>query len=271
MSTDPPIHSIEINGTPADVDGLRTPALINYGHFSSMQAYAGGVRGLDLHLHRLAEATRELFATELDVAQVRAWMRKLAGSCAGLATLRVNVFSHALDRDRPIRPAAPDVMIAIAPAREIAATPLRVCSARYARELPHIKHVGTFGLMQQKRSAQARGYDDVVFVDAQGTISEASIWNIGFFDDHGVVWPDAPALRGVSLQLLQRGLRERAVASSTRSVALSNLSSLRGAFFTNTSRAVMPIAAIDDIAFELDASRIALLEECYSANPWQPI
>ena len=234
-----------------------------------MQVRDGAARGLDLHLRRLAGATRELFASELDIEQVRTWMRRLAG--AGEASLRVNVFSRALDRDRPIRPTAPDVMVTRAPARALAATPLRVGSVRYAREQPHIKHVGTFGLLHQKRLAQARGYDDAVFVDAHGAIAEGTIWNIGFLDDDGVVWPDAPALRGVSMQLLQQGLTARGIASTTRAVPLAGIGAYRGAFFTNTSRAVVPIAAIDDVEFAVDAARIALLEECYAANPWQTI
>ena len=47
---------------------------------------------------------------------------------------------------------------------------------------------------------------DALFVTADGAISEGSIWNIGFFDGERIVWPRAPMLRGISMQLLQDGL-----------------------------------------------------------------
>lgn len=262
---------IELNGRPADVDGLRALALVNYGHFTSMQVQDGGVRGLDLHLERLQRATHELFATALDVDATRAWMRQAVAGIGGALSLRVTVFSRALDRDRLLQPAAPDVLVATAPARTLAPTPLRVRSVRYEREAPHIKHIGTFGLFHQKRLAQAAGYDDALFVDAGGAVAEGSIWNVGFFDGERVVWPDAPALQGVSMQLLQDGLRKRSVPTEVRRIDLDGLRAFRAAFFTNTSCPVMPIAGIDALSFATDAELHALLDACVAAQPWQPI
>ena len=262
---------IELNGRPVDVDGLRVLALVNYGHFSSMQVQDGGVRGLDLHLERLRRATHELFATALDVDATRAWMRQAVAGSRGALSLRVTVFSRALDRDHLLEPAAPDVLVATAPARTLAPTPLHVRSVRYQREAPHIKHVGTFGLYHQKRLAQAAGYDDALFVDASGAVAEGSIWNVGFLDGERVVWPDAPALQGISMQLLQDGLRKRGVPTEMRRIDLDGLRSFRAAFFTNTSCTVMPIASIDGIPFATGAEPRALLDACMAVHPWQPI
>jgi branched-subunit amino acid aminotransferase/4-amino-4-deoxychorismate lyase len=66
---------IEINGRDATAEHLGFLALINYGHFTTMQVRAGRVRGLDLHLRRLADATRELFGGGLDCEQVRDYIR----------------------------------------------------------------------------------------------------------------------------------------------------------------------------------------------------
>lgn len=267
----PLLDRAEINGSMATVDALRTLALVNYGHFTSMQVEAGGVRGLDLHLQRLASSTLELFGTPLDIEQTQAWMRQIVDGDTRTLGLRVNVFSRAMNRDRPLDPAPPDVLITTSAARRLAKTALRVGSVDYQREQPHIKHVGTFGLFQQKRAAQARGFDDALFVDACGAVAEGSIWNVGFLDEAGVVWPAAPALPGVSMQLLQRGLAERGIASSTRYVDLDEIGQFRGAFFTNSSCAVMPIARIDAIEFVLDAKTLATLEACYALNPVQPL
>lgn len=262
---------VELNGKPVDVDGLRTLALVNYGHFTAMQVRDGGVRGLDLHLERLRRSTVELFGHALDVDATRGWMRQAIAGDVAPASLRVTVFSRALDRDRLLQSVAPDVLVAHAPARTIAPTPLRVRSVRYERDAPHIKHIGTFGLFHQKRLALAAGFDDALFVDASGAVSEGSIWNVAFFDDAGVVWPDAPALEGVSMQLLKSALRRRGVPMQVRRIALDEVGKFRGAFFTNTSCTALPIAAIDEVGFALDAERFALLESCMDEHPWQPI
>jgi branched-subunit amino acid aminotransferase/4-amino-4-deoxychorismate lyase len=266
-----PIDRSELNGRPASADDLRALALTNYGHFTSMQVEDGGVRGLDLHLARLDASTRELFGRPLDGDLVRAYMRSALEGFGSAASLRVNVFSRRLHRDRMAEPAAPDVVVSAGAPRRIETTPVRVKSFRYERVLPHVKHVGTFGLFHHRRLAQLDGFDDALFVDAGGAVSEASIWNIGFFDGSGIVWPDAPALRGVSMQLLQQGLRERAIASDSHRIAHADIGAFRSAFLTNCSCAVRPIAEIDGARFAVDAELNALLEACYASNAPQPI
>lgn len=257
----------ELNGISADLDALRALALANYGHFTSMQAVDGAVRGLDLHLDRLQRATAELFGTGLPRERVRGWMRQAVAATRGAVSLRVTVYSRAFRRDRPADAAPVDVLVATAPVRAPAATPLRVRSARYQREAPHIKHVGTFGLFHQRRLAQLAGFDDALFVDATGAVSEGTVWNVGFFDGNTVVWPDAPALDGVSMQLLREGMRRDGVPMAVRRVELDRLDAFRSAFFTNTACAVMPIASIDGRAFARDAGLEARLHACMAAHP----
>jgi len=261
---------IEVNGEPATQGDLRWLVVQNYGHFTSMQVRNGAVQGLHLHLDRLQDATRELFGHDLDLAAVRGWMRRVAGDAGSLA-LRVNVFSRGFDRDRPSKPATPDVLVAASPARDAATMPLRVRSQRYDREAPHIKHVGTFGLFHQRRIAQQHGFDDALFVTADDAVSEGTIWNVGFFDGERIVWPQAPMLRGVSMQLLQEGLRRDGAPMVVRRVERAELAGLRSAFFTNSARAVQPIACIDDVEFIVDAGLRDMLEAALTRHAWQAI
>lgn len=261
----------ELNGEPASADDLRALALMNYGHFTSMQAEPGGVRGLDLHLLRLDASTRELFGQPLDGDTVRGFMRHALGDHDGAASLRVNVFSRQLHRDRMAEPAPPDVVVSVSAPRRIEATPVRLKSFRYERVLPHVKHVGTFGLFHHRRLAQLDGFDDALFVDAGGAIAEASIWNIGFFDGRGIVWPDAPSLRGISMQLLQNGLHARGVPSDSLRVAHADIGAFRSAFLTNCACAMRPIAEIDGVRFSVDPALKALLDACYASNAPQAI
>ena len=261
---------IEVNGEPATIDDLRRLVVQNYGHFTSMQVRDGAVQGLDLHLDRLRDATRELFGRDLDIDAVRGWMRRVAGR-AGTLSLRVNVFSRGFDRDDPGKPTPPDVLVGAAPARAAATPPLRVRVQRYDREAPHLKHVGTFGLFHQRRIAQQNGFDDALFVTADDAISEGTIWNIGFFDGSHIVWPQAPMLRGISMQLLQEGLRRDGVPTLVRRVERGGLAGFRSAFFTNSARAVQPIACIDDVRFAVDAGLRDMLEAALARHAWQPV
>ena len=258
---------IELNGATATVEDLRLLVQTNYGHFSAMQVTDGCVRGLALHLERIEVATRELFGTVIDREHVRSCIRHAVGASASALSVRINIFARRLDRNRPGDPVAADVLVTTgAPAAKPLA-PLRLKSFRYTRELPHIKHVGTFPLFHYRRLAQQAGYDDAVFVDADGCISEGSIWNIGFLEHDVVLWPTAPQLTGVSLQLLQAGIARGGLASVTRRISAAQLGSMRAAFFTNSSVPVQPVASIDAAEFAVDPAAMDALESCYESNP----
>lgn len=262
---------VELNGAPATADDLRHLVTTNYGHFSAMRVIDGGVRGLDLHLDRIEAATRELFGSEIGRERVRACLRHALGGRAGAWAVRVNIFSRSLNRDRPADPAVPDVLVSVAPATAADGPPLRVKSFAFTRTLAHIKHVGTFPLFHYRRLAQQDGFDDALFADASGAIEEGSIWNVGFFDGEEIVWPDAPHLTGVSMQLLQAGLLHAQVPSTMRSLRLADLRRYRAAFFTNSSAAVRLIARIDEVEFAVDRELAARLRAYHDGNPLQSL
>jgi branched-subunit amino acid aminotransferase/4-amino-4-deoxychorismate lyase len=266
-----PTYRIELNGAPAQVDTLRALVQTSYGHFTSMQVREGCVRGLGLHLDRLVQATRELFGSELDRELVRAWLGQAIANDPRPLSLRVTVFSRALDRARMNAPANVDVLVSVGAGAPAAAAPLRLKTFRYQRELPAIKHVGTFPLFHYRRLAQQAGRDDALFVADDGRISEGSVWNIVFFDNHGAIWPDAPQLRGVSLQLLQAGLARRGAAGRVQAIRIDDLPGIRGAFFTNSSVPVQPIARIDDIELAVDDTLTVALHQAYDSSPLEPV
>ncbi|HET8943007.1 MAG TPA: aminotransferase class IV family protein [Rudaea sp.] len=260
---------IELNGEPAQLEDLRLLAQTNYGHFTVMSVLDGRVRGLDLHLDRLQEGTRELFASELDLGQVRTYLRNALAGKSGAISVRITVFSLAFDRARPGAAAVPDVLIGVSRAVPSPTAPLRLKSFRYQRELAHIKHVGTFPLFHYRRLAQSCGFDDALFVDADTGVSEAAIWNIGFHDGDGVVWPDAPQLAGTGVRLLQSGLHRFGISQTTRHVRVDDLGGMSGVFVCNANTVARPVACIDNIGFPLCSDLIATLQRAYASNPWQ--
>ena len=256
------------NGQRASVEDLAG-ALTNYGHFTSLQVRGGAVQGLDLHLRRLQQGTEALFGTTLEAAQVQAWMQHaLQAEDMRDAALRVTVFSRAFDFRQPLRPVAVDVLVAVAPPVTMPATARRVRSVVYQRELPHLKHVGTFALFEQRRRAVQDGFDDALFVTDDGEVSEGSTWNIAFLQGDQVVWPQAPALRGTHERLLQAGFAP--AQQQVRPVALAELDRFSGAIACN-SAGVWPIEAIDGVAFTRSEMFCQWARGSLEAAPWQPL
>ena len=197
-----------LNGVAADGEpnALLALAWSNYGHFTTVRVRDGAVQGLDLHFDRLRQGNSELFGAALDEVAVRGWMRQASAASGGDCSLRVTVFSRHFDHRRPQRELPVDVLVTASAPVVPVLQPLRVRSGAWQRPLPHLKHVGMFALHHHRRQAVLAGWDDVLLVggeDADAPICEGSVWNIGFWDGQGVVWPQAPALRGTGERLLQ--------------------------------------------------------------------
>lgn len=258
-------------GRPASAQALAAPALVNYGHFSTMQVRDGAVRGFDLHLQRLDEATRTLFGSELPAERIRAELRAaLQAFGSGAASLRVSVFARDFDFRRADAACTPELLVSLAAPAQADAMPLRLRSAVFARELPQIKHAGTFALFHQRRLALQAGFDDALFVDAQGLIAEGSIWNLGAWDGQGVIWPQAPALRGTQERLLQAGLAKLGIPQQVRPLHLRELAGCAAAFACN-ARGQQAIAAVDGQALGPATELLRLLNAAVETQAWQAI
>lgn len=249
---------IEIDGRAATAEQLSVPALVNYGHFTAMQVRAGRTRGLELHIERLEAATDELFGVRLDRDRARALIAHALGADRD-ASVRVDVH-EAPSSDRI------SVMVTVRPPVELARAPQRLRSVRYERPLPHIKHVGTFGLIHHGLQAERAGFDDALLFGPDGDIREAAIANVGFFDGAELVWPDGPALRGITMQLLERALAADGVRSRRATVRLGDLGSFRAAFLTN-SLGIAPLARVDDRKLATDERLMQRLWRAYDALP----
>ncbi len=256
--------TVTCNGRPAQVEDLL-PALVNYGHFTSLQVRGGAVQGPDLHLARLSHATRQLFGSELDTEQVQGWMAQ-ALQLAGLAdaSLRVTVYSRHFDFRNPLAVVPVDVLVAVSSPVALA-VPKRVRSVTWQRELPQIKHVGTFGLFAERRAAMADGFDDVLFVTADGAVSEGSTWNLAVHDGERLVWPQAPALRGTAEALLRQHWPGPQV---TRPLALAELGGVKAAFACNAS-GLWALDAIDGHALPGSQALAEQGRAVLAAVPWR--
>ncbi|UYC11012.1 aminotransferase class IV [Xanthomonas sp. CFBP 8445] len=259
------------HGQPAPAELLAAAALVNYGHFSTMQVRGGGVRGLDLHLQRLQQANAALFGNALPADRVCDALRAaLAAFGSGDASLRITVVAPAFSLRRAADDCAVELLVSLAEPAQAEAAPLRLRSSVFAREAPQFKHVGTFGAFQQRRLALQAGADDALFVDAQGQVAEGPTWNLGLWDGACLHWPQAPALHGTQQRLLQAGLAQLGVAQRERPLSLQELGADVAAFTCN-ARGQQAVAAVDGRALRPAEELLALLEQALRTQPWQAI
>ncbi len=254
----------ELNGVPLGPDAF-VATMTSYGHFTAMQVRDERVRGLALHLDRLTASTRLLFGTDLDVELVRSHVRQaIAGEPA--LSVRVVVLTRAFDE-----PMTPEILVRTGPPHPADPAPLRLRTVRYQRDLPEVKHLGTFGLIHEARQARLAGFDDALFVDHEGRVSEASIWNAGFLAGNTVVWPEAAVLPGITMLAQQEALRRLGVPQETREVRPADLRDFDAVFVTNSETPGRPVAVVDDLVLPAADRAVALLAEAYETVPWDKI
>jgi len=260
------VNPVFCNGQPADAASLAA-ALVNYGHFTSMQVRDHAVQGLGLHLDRLAPATQTLFGVRLDVAQVQRWMAE-AMVQAGVAdaSLRVTVFSPAFDFRAPLEPVPVDVLVAVSPPVTLTAA-RSVRTVRYQRDMPEVKHVGTFGLFAQRRAAMEAGFDDALFISPKNRVSEGTTWNLAVLHERKLIWPDADALRGTTEALVQMSWRE---PQDRQPLTLRQLDGVEAAFACN-STGVWALSAIDGRPLPRSEALAEEGREALGKARWEPL
>jgi branched-subunit amino acid aminotransferase/4-amino-4-deoxychorismate lyase len=252
---------IEIDGRSATVERLSAAAPAGYGHFTAMQVRNGRVRGLRLHLARLDAANREMFGAGLDADAVLGYLRHALGAQTHDASVRVYVYETT---------DGPAVMVTVRPPGTMAPEVWRLQTVPYQRSLAHIKHIGDFGQGYFGRLAQRNGFDEALLTGPDGIVCEGSITNIGFSDGTGVLWPAAPALAGITMQILERALAERGVPSRHAPVRVSDLGSFAGAFVTN-SHGIAPVGQVDELTLPVDSALMPALTQAYESAGWDQI
>ncbi len=247
---------LEIDGRPVSAEVTWWTA--SFGHFTAMQVRGGRTRGLDLHLRRLEAANRELFGAGLDGDHIRALIRHALGGTKG-ASVRVYIFET---------DAEPAIMVTVKEPGGVR-SPQRLQSVRYLRPDAHLKHLAT-GQGYYSRTARRNGFDDALLTGTDGLVAESATANIGFFEEGGVVWPDAPLLEGITMQLLERKLPELGLSSRRAVVRLGDIPSFEGAFLSY-ARGVAAVDGVDEVSLPLPAERMQALTDAYDSVPWDAI
>jgi branched-subunit amino acid aminotransferase/4-amino-4-deoxychorismate lyase len=242
---------VEIDGRTAGPDALTLMG-VGYGHFTAMQVRDRKVRGFDLHLARLDNATREIFGRPLDGDLVRQRIR------------------HALDdvRDASVRVfvAEEALIVTVRGPGDPPPSPQRLRLVRYQRPFAHLKHSSGFAQTYHRQAAARDGYDEILLTTDDGAISEGGITNLAGWDGASLVWPDAPHLAGITMQLLQRS----GIPSRYASMRVEDLTRFETVFVTN-ARGVAAVASVDDVPMNADDGVAEMVRKAYEELPGDPI
>ncbi|GAA2389094.1 aminotransferase class IV family protein [Nonomuraea africana] len=248
-----------IDGSVAGPDAAL-PMLARNGHFTAMQVRDRRTRGLELHLARLQAANLELYGEQLDTELVLDSIRTGLGDDIRDASVRVYV----LEAERP------HVFVTVRPPQEVATTPRSVMSVVHQRFLPHIKHTGGFAQGYFGARAAAAGFDEALFTTAEGLVSEGTITNLGCFDGTTVIWPDAPMLHGIAMQVMERELLAAGIPQDRHPVRVGDLPSFAAVFLTNSHGVVM-VGRLEDRPLPLDEAFAARLLGLYANAPQEKL
>jgi branched-subunit amino acid aminotransferase/4-amino-4-deoxychorismate lyase len=257
----PPVLSrVEIDGSTVSAADQPDPSTLRRGHFTAMQVRNRQARGVELHLRRLDAATRELYSVGLDDERVRDLIRHALADDLD-ASVRVYVVPSA---------AEPAIIVTVKPPGGVAPGLQCLRSVAYQRPQAHLKQLGHEGQRHAQQLARDSGFDDALLVGSDGLISETASANIGVLAGSTVVWPDAPLLRGITMQLLDRALADRGVPSRHAPMRAADAASSDGVILSS-SRGIAVVGQIDDVAVPVDVERVRALTEAYESVAWDAI
>jgi branched-subunit amino acid aminotransferase/4-amino-4-deoxychorismate lyase len=257
----------QLNGRAASADNLAPLAFAGFAHFTAMQVRGGRVRGLDLHLQRLRTASIELFSRAMPDDRLRALLRSALESGPADASLTATMYSRAGEFTSTETGGEPDVLIRTSPAASGPKGPLALAVFEHERMLPAIKHVGEIAKTYLMRKAVEQGFDDAAFMDRNGRLSEASIWNLAFWDGASVVWPEAAMLVGTTMSIVRRQLHSMGIPQRAQEISLANLPQLRGAVVMNSWTPGVPVRKIGSVELPESPAFVDLLHRAYEAEP----
>lgn len=259
------VHTAQLDGHAASAAELAPLAFAGYAHFTAAQVRGGRIRGLDLHLSRLRKASAELFGRTLPDERVRELLR--AALIAGPADVSLTATVFSRPGEFVATAADLSILVRTGPPASGPAGPLALTVVEYERPLARVKHVGEVAKTDYLRRAVLQGFDDAAFVDRAGRFSEATIWNLAFWDGDSVVWPRAEMLEGTTMGIVSRQLDRLGVPQRTEEIAVPDLPALAGAVVMNSWTPAIPVHRIGTTSLPAAPDFTELLHRAHAQEP----
>lgn len=267
MSVQTDVYPAFINAEPVHNPDLLPLAFSGFAHFTAMQVRDRKVKGMDLHLSRLREASISLFDTALPDEKILRSIRLAVGGCQSDMSLTATVYSPEGEFTANSMGTEPAILIRTAPPSDGPTGPVRLGVVVHERHMAAIKHVGEGAKTYYLHRAIEQGFDDAAFVDRHGRLSEGTIWNLAFWDGDAVVWPHAEVLAGTMMGMVQRQLTRMGIPQQHREIRLVDLTGFSGAVIMNSWTPGVAVTAIGPSKIEEAKQFLSLLRQAYDAEP----
>ncbi len=267
MSVQAATYPTLINGAPATADDMMPLAFSGFAHFTAMQVRNRKVKGLDLHMTRLKQATLRLFGIELPDEHVLRSIRLAIANGPADQSLTVTIYSSEGEFTAKSMEAEPAILVRTGLPFNGPSGPVRLGIVEHERFLPSIKHVGEGAKTYYLHRAVEQGFDDAAFTDRHGRLSEATIWNLVFWDGRSVVWPKAQILTGTMMGIIQRQLARLDVPQRHEEIKPADVANFSGAAIMNSWTPGVAVTAIGSSTIEESKPLMDLLHNAYQAEP----
>lgn len=271
MSVHTTAYPALIDNRTASASVLAPLAFSGFAHFTAMQIRSHKAKGMDLHLARLREASLAMFGKALPDEEILASIRLALEHGPADMSLTVTLFVPDGEFTAASKGATPSMLVRTGAPHDGPAHPLRLQAVAHERHLASIKHVGEGAKTWFLHRALEQGFDDAAFVDRHGRLSEASIWNLVFWDGQAVVWPEAELLLGTTMRIVQRQLERMGVPQRRQEVRPGELAHFAGAAVMNSWTPGVPVTAIGEHGFPVAEALMGLLGEAWQAEPYASI
>jgi branched-subunit amino acid aminotransferase/4-amino-4-deoxychorismate lyase len=237
-------------------DPARMGLMVGYSVFTTFRAPWRGEEALQAHWQRLSDHSR---AIDLAFPWTGSMLAVALDGClqdvpeAVIRLTVVPVIDHVSDLFVPEslgEPLASCLMVTIQPVRPGAAGSgggLSLLPVSYERPMPHLKHGNYLEAFLHRRNARRQGYDDVVWINGRGHLSEASTAN--FVGLRGetlfILRPERDgALAGITRDQVCQAAVPLGLRLSEESLTPASVETLEGAFLTN---AVQGLRRVDRV------------------------
>lgn len=119
------------------------------------------------------------------------------------------------------------------------------------RVAPWVKSNNRQANVMAHRYARDQGFDDALFVDPDGNVTEGPTWNVFCVRGGAVYTPglERGILPGITRSSVLRLCGELSLACSEQEVSLETALGSDEMFLTSTTRGVMAVAQLDDVTF----------------------
>lgn len=260
-----------INAKPVHDQALVPLAFAGFAHFTAMQIRDRRAKAIDLHLKRLREASLSLFGTALPDETILHNIRLAIAQGEADMSLTATIYLPQGEFSADSMGAHPAVLVRTAPPSDGPTGPLRLGVVQHERHMPGIKHVGEGAKTYYLHQAIRQGFDDAAFMDRHGRLSEATIWNLAFWDGESVVWPRADILAGTMMGMVQRQLTRMGVPQQQRDIRPADLVGMSGAAIMNSWTPGLSLTGIGSSPIPEAQEFTRLLRQAFDAEPALPV